>query len=190
MTWIIVAIVLFIAAYTFLTLHYRRPGHAYEPYADMKRRANTGRLLAAGYRRVELTTIRPADTPPKANTAMPAPGGLPGELARTVVSVPRLPQEIVDAHAAGHARAGDPYVVEFRCVAPDHHQQLGGAELYIRGDEIVITPDFEPLGSGLEARTRENYISVTIPGGTFNPGSYHVTLVGQRQSRAWLLRVQ
>jgi hypothetical protein len=48
MKWIVVAIVAVIVPYTFLTLRYRRPGKAFEPYADMKDRANTMRLLSAG----------------------------------------------------------------------------------------------------------------------------------------------
>ena len=190
MKWIVLSILIFIPVYTYLTLHYRKPGPEYEPYADMRRRANTGRLLEAGYRRVVLDVERPTDVAPGVNSAMPAPGGIPEPLNHTIVARPLLPVEITAARAATRVRAREPYVLQFRCAAPDDHQQLGAAELYIRGDEIVITPDFDRLTGGLEARTRDNFVTLTIPAGTLHPGSYRVTLVGQRESRAWLLTVQ
>ena len=185
MKWIILAIVLFVIGYTYLTLHYRKPGPEYEPYADMKKRANTGRLLAAGYRRVVLTVEQPAVPVARTNTAMPAPGGVPDLLAKTIVSRPLLPLQILDVHAAGGGAAAAPYVIDFRCTAPDDKQQLGGAELYVRGNELVITPDFARLTGGLEARTRDNFVTLTIPGGTLPAGAYRVTLVGEQQSRTW-----
>ena len=35
MKWIVLAIILGIGAYTFLTLHYRKPGRAFQPYAEV-----------------------------------------------------------------------------------------------------------------------------------------------------------
>ena len=61
MKWIVVAILLFIAIYTPITLLYRKPGKTFEPYQDTKDRANTGRLLNAGYQRVALGFSRPTD---------------------------------------------------------------------------------------------------------------------------------
>src|SRR5438105_3708911 len=54
MKWIALAILLFIVPYTYLTLHFRKPGKAFEPYADLSKRANTARLLSAGYQRIPL----------------------------------------------------------------------------------------------------------------------------------------
>lgn len=190
MKWIIFAILVFIAGYTFLTLHYRKQGKAYEPYADMRNRANTGRLLAAGYQRVPLAVERPADLAMKTNTAYPAPGGLPTPLKTTLVAVPRLPSDIIDAHAPTTISSDEAYTVLFRCVTPDDKQQLGGAELYVKGDEIVITPDFDRLTGGLQARTRDTLATLTIPAHTLKPGAYRVSLIGENTSRAWRLQVR
>lgn len=190
MKWIVIAIILFIGIYTYLTLHYRRPGKAYQPYADMKQRANTGKLLAAGYQRVELPIERPADGAVKPNLALPAPGGLPAELKATLVSVPLLPAEVVAANAADTLAGSEPYPIQFRCVAPDDRQQLVGAELYVKGDTIIITPNFQRLAGGLQARTSDTLANLSIPAQTLKPGSYRVTLVGENASRAWLLHVR
>jgi hypothetical protein len=190
MRWIVLAIAIGIAAYTFLTLHYRKPGRDYRPYEDMKTRANTLRLLEAGYRRIALTVSRPADASGERNTAFPAPGGIPKTLRATLVDLPLLPSEILDTHAdaTGDSRAA--YEIRFRCATPDDKQQLAGAELYVKGDEIVITPDFEILAPGLLMRSRQTVSVLTVPAGALKPGSYRVTLVGERASRTWSLELK
>src|ERR1041385_8351505 len=96
MKWIVVAITVVIVPYTFITLHYRRPDKAFEPYADMKDRANTMRLLSAGFQRVSLAAARPADpVRGAAATVQPAPGGIPAALKTTLVDQPLLPAEIL-----------------------------------------------------------------------------------------------
>lgn len=189
--WIAVAILVVIVPYTYLTLHYRRPGPAFQPYADMKDRANVIRLLGAGYQRITLNAQRPADPLPAASVAptTSAPGGVPADLLRTLVQQPLLPTDILRVSAAPAASAILPYPIQFTCTLPDHKEQLAGAELYVKGGEIFITPDFERLTGGLLTRTRENIILLTIPAGALKPGSYHVTLAGQNASRAWTLQV-
>ena len=90
MKWIVLAILLMIVPYTIVTLMYRKPGKPFEPYADMKSRANTLRLLNAGYRRVELQPELPADplSHPVSAPIEAAAGGLPGELNTSVVERP------------------------------------------------------------------------------------------------------
>ncbi|PTX99020.1 hypothetical protein [Opitutus sp. ER46] len=187
--WIVLAIVLFIGAYTFLTLHYRKTSRPYEPHQDMQTRANTGRLLAAGYQRVELPADRPVTRLP-ANTSNPAPGGLPAPLRQALVTTPHLPSDIVLAHGDPAARASEPYEIHFRCVTPDEKQQLSRTELFVKGDEIVVAPSFGHLAAGLQARTRDSFYTVTVPPGTLRPGRYRVTVTGENSSRAWSLQVQ
>jgi len=192
MKWVALAIILVIVPYTYLTLHYRKPGRAFEPYHDMKDRANTLRLLSAGFQRIALDAERPAD--PVRGTAsaalFPAPGGLPTALDATLVEKPLLPAQILTVNAAAAANALFPYEIELTCTLPDNKQQLGGAQLYLRSQEIFIIPDFERLSGGLLARTRENLIRLTIPAGALKPGRYHITLVGARLSKAWTLQVK
>jgi hypothetical protein len=190
MKWIVVAIIAVIVPYTYLTLRYRRPEKAFEPYADLKDRANTMRLLSAGFQRITLGAARPADpVHGAAADVLPAPGGVPAALRATLVQTPLLPAEILSVSAPPTASADAPYSIPFTCSLPDNKQQLGGAELYVRGDEIWITPNFEKLTGGLIARTRENLILLTVPPGALKPGRYRVTLVGQNASRAWTLQV-
>lgn len=190
MKWVVVAIIAVIVPYTFLTLRYRKPGKAFEPAHDLADRANTMRLLSAGYQRITLGAARPAD-PVRGGTAPTTAeaGGVPSGLRATLVETPLLPAEILSVSAAPSTSSAAPYPIPFTCTLPDNKQQLGGAELYVRGTEIWITPSFEKLTGGLLARSRENVVLLTVPAAALKPGRYHVTLLGQNASRAWTLQV-
>lgn len=191
MKWVILAIILGIGAYTYLTLHYRKAGPAFRPYADLKDRANTKRLVSAGYQRVTLDAVLPSDpiTPGQTAAASAAGAGLPSNLRETLVDQPTLPSEIVSVAAAPSLNSMFAYPIGFKCTLPDNKLQLAGAELYVRGEEIVVAPNFDRLSGGLLSRTRESLIRVTVPPGTLKPGSYRVTLVGARASKVWTLQV-
>ncbi|MBI5767253.1 MAG: hypothetical protein HZA93_05610 [Verrucomicrobia bacterium] len=191
MKWIVLAIVVVIVPYTFITLRYRKPGPAYQPYEDMKNRANTVRLLSAGFQRVALVASRPA-APSHAvfnATFSAAPGGLPSVLRATLVEPPLLPASISSVAAAPTVDAGKTYSIQFTCMLPDNKQQLAGAVLYIRPKEIFITPEFEKLTGDLLSRTRESVVHVTVPAGLLKSGSYRITLLGAQASRAWTVQV-
>jgi hypothetical protein len=191
MKWIVLAIALFVPVYTFLTLHYRRPGPAFRPYQDMRDRADVSRLLRAGYQRVAVEARRPADPTAASGLATsPAPGGLPEELRATLVESPLLPLTIGSVSAAPEAVSGIDYQVELTYTLADNKRQLSGAHLYERRGEVVIVADFERLGGDLLSRTREGAARLTIPPGALKPGTYRVTLVGERESRTWTLRVR
>jgi hypothetical protein len=191
MKWIVVAIILVVVPYTFLTLYFRKPSEPFRPYEDMKNRANVVRLLAAGYQRIPLAAQRPADP----SGARPTPtsaaaGGLPAELAATLVEPTLLPAEIVSVAAAGSVASGASYDIRFSCKIPDEQQQLGGAELYVKDSDLIIVPVYERLKGRLTARTRDHVVLITVPAGALKAGSYRVTLVAQRSSRTWPLSVK
>jgi hypothetical protein len=191
MKWVFLTIVVIIVPYTYLTWHYRKPNAPYRPYQDAQERANVVRLLSAGYKRVTVMAQRPADSV-KASAAAPTTaglGGLPSALTSTLVQQPLLPAEVVSVTAAPSVSAAEPYAIQFTCVLPDNKQQLAGASLYVKDGEIVIAPDFEFLTGGLQARTRESMILLTVPPGALPAGSYRATLVGQHSSRAWTVQV-
>jgi len=191
MKWIVLSILAFIVVYTYLTLHFRRPGKAFEPYRDMRDRADVIRLLKAGYQRVNLEASRPADTPPATGGATAAaPGGLPAGLRTTLIESPLLPLEVNTAAAAPTAVAGIDYPIALTYTLADNKRQLSGAHLYVREGEIVIVPDFERLDGGLLARERAGAALLDVPPGALRPGTYQVTLVGERASRTWTLRVR
>ena len=192
MKWIVLAIMLVIVPYTFLTLRYRKPGPAFRPYEDMKNRANVSRLLAAGYQRVPLAAERPADGRHADGGAeiSSVSGGLPAELRATLVETPLLPADITMVSAAPTAHAQQPYSIQLSCSLPSDKQQLSGAELFVRNDTLVITPTFELVGGDLLTRSRQTAALLTVPPGTLKPGRYTVTIVGQNGSRSWPLAVR
>jgi len=191
MKWIVLSIVIFIPAYTFLTLRYRRPGPAFRPYQDLRDRTDVVRLLKAGYQRVGIEATRPAEAPARGPLATgAAAGGLPDDLRRTLVEKPLLPLEITSVSAAPSASSGIDYEVDLTYTLADNKRQLSGAHLYERAGEVVIVADFEQLRGGLLARTREGSARLTIPPGALRPGKYRVILVGERSSRTWSLDVR
>ena len=191
MKWVVLAIVAFLVPYTFLTLHFRKPGPEFEPYAEGKTRAITLRLLSNGYQRITLAIERPADPPAPSVRAVTAaaPGGLTPALAAAIIDHPGLPETIDRVTAAPEARAAAPYVVEFTCGLPDKREQLADARLYRRGSELVVVASFERLDDALQARTRESTLVVTVPAGARKPGRYRMTVAGARASRQWTLQV-
>jgi hypothetical protein len=191
MKWIVLAIAVFIPSYTYLTLHYRKPGRAFSPYQDLRDRADVARLLKAGYRRVAIDASRPSEPIARQELAtMPAPGGLPPDLGTTLIETPLMPLEIASVSAAPTANAGIDYPIGLTYTLSDSKKQLSGAHLYEREGEIVIVADFERLGGGLVARSRDGPALLTVPPGTLKPGTYKVTLVGEKNSRSWTLQVR
>jgi len=196
MKWVVLAIIACLVPYTWLTLHYRKAGPAYQPYEDSKQRANVMRLLDAGYRRINVVAERPADpqllvramkSPAAVN---PAPGGLTQALDVALVEIPELPVSFSSVSASGETTALLPYPVLFTCTLGDQKHQLGGAQVFVRGKSVVIVPQFEPLGGDLTARSKESPVVITIPGGTLAAGRYTLHLAGKEQSREWTVEVR
>jgi hypothetical protein len=192
MKWIVLAILLAVVPYTVLTLRYRKPGPAFAPYEDMKNRANVARLLAAGYQRIPLAARRPADGAPTPGGARvtTAAGGLPADLRSTLVEAVLLPADIVSLTAAPVANTLQDYPVLLTCTLPDDSHQLGGADLYVRGEHLVLAPTFEPVAGSLQTRSRQSAVLLTIPAGALKPGHYQATLVAEKSSRSWPLEVR
>ena len=193
MRWVVLAIIACVIPYTWITLAYRKPTPAYQPYEDSKQRANVLRLLDAGYQRIKIAVDRPAD-PEMIIRQMaaladvtPAPGGLTRELSETLVEVPRLPVSFSQVSAPREHAGLLPYPIVFVCTLGDRKHQLGGAHVFVKDRTIVIVPQFEPLSEELSARSMEAPVLITVPGGTLNPGTYTVLLVGETQSRQWTL---
>lgn len=196
MKWIVLAILLFIGVYTFITLHYRKPGKPHEPYRESRDRAARQRLEQAGYARIETSITIPAD-PGRSAASLPKPpaayqsvaGGLPDDLATMLVGKQILPDSISSVTAPGSVAAMMPYTFQFSCTLPDKKFALGETFVYVKGDDIAVVPGVERLGGDLLARSRDNPVLVTIPGGTLKPGEYHVRLVGREGSRQWTVQV-
>src|ERR1017187_9050714 len=58
MKWILLGVILFIVPYTYINLHFRKPGPGFLPYDDMREREHLGR---GGFKRITARLSRPAD---------------------------------------------------------------------------------------------------------------------------------
>lgn len=197
MRWIVLVIVLCIGPYTYVNLKYRKENKVFEPYADMKEQANVKRLLEADYSRVTVRAERPfpALAPseitrgPAAQLA-PAPGGLPDPLGQTLVEIPRLPLGYRDLIAPAEVSSLMPVRIQFTAQIETDHEQLGGAQLYVRENVVVIVPTFEAVPGDLRTRTRESDVLLTLPAGALKVGENILTLAGARDSIRWTVLVR
>jgi hypothetical protein len=196
MKWIVLAILVFIAGYTFITLRYRKPGKSYEPYRQTRDRATQQRLEQAGYVRIAANISVPADPQRSAASLGKAvsvnrnvDGGMPAELASTLLDKPNLPDSFTNITAPSSVTALMPYTFQFTCSVPDKKFALAETYVYVKGDDIAVVPSFEKLGGELLARSRDNPILVSIPGGTLKPGEYTLRLIGKGSSRQWTVQV-
>jgi hypothetical protein len=196
MKWVALAIIACIGPYTWVTLHYRKAGPAYQPYEDSKQRANVMRLINAGYVRLNATAERPAEPQQLVRamnalaTVSAAPAGLSEALAETLVEIPQLPLSFSSVSAPRETASLLPYPIVFTCTLGDQKHQLGGAQVFVRGLSIVIVAQFEPLDGELTARSKESPVVITLPGGVLKSGEYTVLLAGSEQSRQWTLTVR
>jgi hypothetical protein len=196
MKWVVLAIVLGLAAYTYLTLHFRKPGPAFQPYQDAVNRTTVSRLLSSGYQRIALAVERPAD-PQRTSvvlggfaSAATARSGLPPELDEALVGKPMLAETITSVTAAAEVSAGQPYRIQFSATLTDHKHVISEAHLFRKNDSLVIVPVFEQIEGGLQARWLETTVLLTVPGTALPPGHYTATLVGAHGSRTWPLLVR
>jgi hypothetical protein len=196
MKWVILAIIACVIPYTWITLAYRKPNPAFQPYEDSKQRANVMRLLEAGYQRLSVSVTRPADPQDLVRgmaalaDVTPATGGLTPSLTETLVEVPQLPVSFSSVSAPRETASLLPYPIVFTCVLGDQKHQLGGAQVFVREQDVVIVPGFEPLDEELTARTKESPVLLTLPAGALKSGRYTVLLAGKDESRQWTVEVR
>ena len=194
--WVVVAIVVFIVAYTFLRLHYGKHEKPFEPYHDLGERADTRRLLELGYERVAVEIERPAEILPASRFAPTvdeigsASGGLPAELAGALATRPSLPAAITSVTAPREIAPDGTYALQFICAQPDYKTQIDGVLLLRKGPQLLLLPDFPRLSGQLLARSKETVVLVRIPVQGFAPGRYTVTLCGGRASKTWEFTVR
>ena len=196
MKWIVLSIILFIAAYTFITLHFRKPGAAYQPYKEAQVRATVQRLEQAGYQRIAASVSTPADPQRSAAalghnnaTITPAISGLYGELAQSFTEKPTLPDSILNVTAPSSANVLMPYSFQFTCTLPDKKYIVADTYVCLKESDIAVVTNLEPISGGLLSRSRESAVLLTLAPGTLKPGNYHVTLIGAQNSRHWTLQV-
>jgi hypothetical protein len=196
MKWVFLVILACIIPYTVITIKYRKETPAFEPYADSKERANAMRLLDAGYQRIKVSAVRPADpqllfstlTRPAIVTDVAA--GLTEGLAATLVEIPQLPLSFGAVTASSETTSLQPYVIVFTYKLADQKHQLGGAEVFLRGGSVEIVAQHERLSGELTARSKESTVVITLPGGALKNGRYTFHLAGSQHSRQWQVEVR
>lgn len=193
MRWVVVAVVVFVAGYTFVNLRYRKPGPAFRPYEDMNRRATTVRLLEAGWQKLPAEVSRPLDRPGPGLHATPRRGepGLGAGLAAAFAEAPVLAASVDRAVAPGSIARGEPYRIHFSASLADQHLQIGRIEALHRGGELVLIPALERLpGQNLLSRWADADYLATVPTDRLAPGTYTVRLAARGPALEWTLVVR
>ena len=189
MKWIVVAIIVCVIPYTWITLRHRKPGPAYLPYADNKSRAEVLRLLDAGYRRVEVPLERlvndTAEAMPNSAATTTRPGGLPPLLSEALIDKPLMPEAIDSVRAPASGASNVNYVVRFACTHPGDNQHLARVILFARDGEITLVPAMETLHGESPSQTSETTAEITLPAGTLKPGTYRFTLLSEQTNLSW-----
>ncbi|MCF3652156.1 hypothetical protein [Synoicihabitans lomoniglobus] len=192
MKWIVLAIIACLIPYTWITLHYRKENPAYEPYQDTKDRAQVIRLLESGYQRIDVRferLVEPAVPPSPAATTERIAGGVPSLLRDALIDQPPVPSAFENVSAPSETLAGSPYSFEIACVQPNHGERPVGSVLYLRGSEAVFMIGYDALPGDLQSRDLAVLARIIVPAHALEPGRYHATLVGARESRRWTFTV-
>jgi len=209
MKWIVLALLPCLAAYTFVTLQYRKPGHAFEPYSDLKTRAQIHQLLEAGFQRIPLeirdaAESRPlnkepdfadyAENPANARTlyaliTQTAAGGLPEDLAAALIEPPHLIRETSTSLGPADLHEGGDLVLKVRFYATS---EPVAAQLYVRENQTFVVVELaapDAPEDDYEAQRAEYRKWLIAPAGLLKPGRYSGLLVGAEQSMRWDVRV-
>jgi hypothetical protein len=198
MKWVVLFIAVSLAGYTFVTFRFRKPSAPNRPYEDMRVRYDARRLAEAGFTRTTQPLERPAEdfTPAALLAGEPAAapalalGGPPVALATTLAEPLRLPAGYGEVITPAAVNGLMPVRIQFTCRLPDRRHSLVAADLYQRGDQLVIVPTFEPISGELHARQQEIVSLLTLPAGFLSAGNHTLTLAGAEDSRQWSLVVR
>jgi hypothetical protein len=197
MRWVVLAILLCIVPYTVITLAWRKPGRAYEPYADGLNRATTSRLLDAGYARF---TVPVSDgslwaAQPGRATIAPAPAGIPVDLATALIEQPVLP-DAIDASQVSAAETHEfgsegplTYHIQFLCPLPSDGITVAAADIYRREQAIIIVPVFGPEGENVQVNNGRSSVMLQLPRQILPPGTYTITIAGRTGGATWSVQV-
>jgi hypothetical protein len=192
MGWIILAMILFIAPYTYLTLHYRKPGPSYQPYQDAKEKTV---LARTGYTRISLPSAQPASgllLPVQGLKAQVSHlvGGLTPDLTAALGSGINLPETIDSVAAPSVFETGKTYPLSYSCSTRDLHHALASTRLYVKGSEVYFLTDFEALVGGLSARGTHSVVALELPAVALEAGAYTFIVVGKTTSLSWKVLVK
>lgn len=185
MKWIVIAIIVCIVPYTWITLRHRKPGPAYLPYADNKARAEVLRLLDAGYRRF-MQPVAPADANASLE-AVPAgvseqPGGMPPFLEEVLLDPLALPASVKLVGARTGSSLSEPLRIAFLVEAS---VPVAQAAIFVRNEDVTLAPVLSGTASHSAEKTQSPVMVIELPAGTLGPGTYRFTLLSEQTNLSW-----
>jgi hypothetical protein len=192
MKWIVLAIVVCIVPYTWITIKYRKEAPAHLPYQDNKDRAQVMRLLEAGFQRIPISLERLVDPPAPLKGAAAvevAPGGLPLILNGLLIDNPPVPSTFSQVNAPAESLSSALYEVTLGCTQPDHQEHPTTSVVYRLHQEVIFIIGYEKNSGELLSRRTDAFLRVIVPAHVFEPGQYHATLIGAQASRHWTFTV-
>jgi len=194
MKWIVLAIVLFVVGYTVVNIFYRKKGPAYRPYQDAQDRATTARLLAAGWHKVQIETLRPIEKPSLATAPASITreiAGLGPDLESRFAEKPKLVSTIDRVTAPAAVTRGANYEVYFTATIAKLNVQVGDLTLYQHDRELVLIPSIETLpGKELLSRWNDTNYFVSVPTTGLAPGRYTMRIVALAPAATWTFEVK
>ena len=192
MKWVVLAIVIFIVAYTVINLRYRKPGRPHEPAAEMRQRVSAARLKDAGWVKMPVSTRRPAEKIAAADARIARGNyGLSLDFNTALVDQSGLLRTIDQVSAPASVERGADYTAYFTGSIADLKLQLGDIQLYRRGNELVLLPVTEHLpGQELYSRWNDAIYCVTFSTGDLPAGRYQISLVAHGPAALWSLEIK
>jgi hypothetical protein len=192
MKWVALAILVFIAIYTPLTLKFRKPGPAYEPAADAERRmAEAAKWEKIDVRFERLTGGTDTPAPPRQPAQVTvASSNLPDGLRDALAAPPSLPAEITAVSAPAENGTGAACAIHFTCALESAGEQLAGAQVFRKADRVIVVPQIERSAGGSQARTADAAARVTLPAGALQAGRYTVVIAASTRAKQWTLEVR
>ncbi len=193
MKWIVVAIIVFMAGYTWIEIRYRKPGRSYRPYQDAQDRATTVRLLDAGWQKITVEIRRPAETASVASTAVTHRDylGVGPDLDSKFAEKPALLASIDKVVAPTSVLQGSYYSLYFTASLSDLKNQVGYLTLYRKDNELVLIPTIEPLpGKELMSRWPDANYWVGFPTNALPLGNYEMRIVAKGPASVWNFTVR
>lgn len=200
MKWIVLAIVVYIAGYTFINVAYRKPaGSAHEPAVETRERAlRTVQTTMNGWSRVacELAeTVPSSDAEPAVVTAKPLPTPLdrhlPPDLPMIMPGEPALHPAQFSVTAPARLAVADPLRVRLEFPGDATVPAFGEILAYFKGNHLYlfiqdrrhVAPDTQPVPAA-------SPLVLVLPPATLTAGTWQASAFTASQAFDWSFTVE
>ena len=190
MKWVALVIVVGIALYMWLTLEFRKPGRANEPWTDQRARAELAVLAEAGWSKSEVPFEPVVEfPPPRGNVSLGQAMPIVDLLRQTTLDPWHLPIEVTASMAPAEWSAGQPYTAYLKLDLDTDRMQIGGFTVFRKSAHVILVPRWERVPGDLIARSRTATGRLLFNAGDVPPGEYTVTVVAIKSCATWRLSV-